>query len=179
MKISKFCKYLANQASIKVHSAPRDKEKLRDVQQEREGTIPYQVFISSHIKQVLTILGYLGLSQTILDYLGLSRTISDYLKLSQTIVAYLILSGTTWYYLVISGTISDYLVLYQTIWNYLGLGCKQERAIYCYLKLFPYISFLGARAPLELAHVKKNNKKVRKKFQIAINCSLLLVVLAP
>ena len=41
--------------------------------------------------------------------------------------------------------------------------------------------FLGARAPLELANVKKNNnkkKKIRKKFLIAITCYLLLL-LAP
>ena len=43
--------------------------------------------------------------------------------------------------------------------------------------------FLGAQAPLELAHVKNNNnksnkKKIRKKFLIAITCSLLLL-LAP
>ena len=29
------------------------KQKLQDVQQEREGAISYQVFISSNIKQVL------------------------------------------------------------------------------------------------------------------------------
>ena len=42
--------------------------------------------------------------------------------------------------------------------------------------VFSSSSFLGARAPLELAHVKNNNindNKIRKKFQIAI-CSLLL-----
>ena len=36
--------------------------------------------------------------------------------------------------------------------------------IYFY-KIFEHLSFLGARAPLELAHVKnKNKKKLRKKF---------------
>ena len=38
--------------------------------------------------------------------------------------------------------------------------------------------FLGARAPLEIPRVKKNNNRIRKKFQIAITCSLLLL-LAP
>ena len=48
------------------------------------------------------------------------------------------------------------------------------------LKMLLLCQFLGAQAPLELAHVKNNNnnKKLRKKFQIAITCSLLLL-LAP
>ena len=46
-------------------------------------------------------------------------------------------------------------------------------------EFFPNFSvFLGARAPLEIARVKKKKKKRRKKFQIAITCSLLLL-LAP
>ena len=38
----------------------------------------------------------------------------------------------------------------------------------------PSSIFLGARAPLELARVKNNKNKITKKFQIAINWSLLL-----
>ena len=91
----------------------------KDVQQEREGAISYQVFISSDIKQVSTILDYLGLSWAIsgnlwqswaiLDYLGLSRTISDYLRLSRTISDYLGLSDTISDFLKLSLTILDYL----------------------------------------------------------------------
>ena len=53
-------------------------------------------------------------SSTILDYLGLSEAIWDFLGQSGT------------------------------IWDYLGLGCKQkqERANYCYQKLFHYYSQL-------------------------------------
>ena len=40
------------------------------------------------------------------------------------------------------------------------------------------VQFLGARAPLGIARVKKKKKEGRKKFQKAINCSLLLL-LAP
>ena len=54
---------------------------------------------------------------------------------------------------------------------------KTDRQTFIYGRIH---CFLGARAPLELANVKKNNnnKKIRKKFLIAITCSLLLV-LAP
>ena len=43
-----------------------------------------------------------------------------------------------------------------------------------------FLHFLGARAPLEIARVKKknNNNNITKKFQIAITCSLMLL-LAP
>ena len=52
-------------------------EKLRDVQQEREGTsLNYFKVIFNYIKQFFcSILFYLGLSQSILDYFGLSRCI--------------------------------------------------------------------------------------------------------
>ena len=93
-------------------------KKLRDVQQEREGAISYQVFLSSHIKQVSTVsratssyLGYLGLSRTIPCNLGLSQTILDNLGQSQTVSDYLGLSCTITDYLGLSGTISNYLGL--------------------------------------------------------------------
>ena len=81
-----------------------EQKKLRDVQQEREGTsLNYFEVFFNNIKQFFrSILLYLGLSWSILDYLvlswcilvdlglfrsisvclGLSRTISDYLGLS-------------------------------------------------------------------------------------------------
>ena len=45
-----------------------------------------------------------------------------------------------------------------------------------WMVLYTYV-FLGARAPLEIARVKKK-KYITKKFQIAITCSLLFL-LAP
>ena len=71
-----------------------EEEKLRDVQQEREGTR------LSYFRVFLTILNdfpgllYLGLSRSIYDYLGASRCILVYLGLPQTFLDYLGLSRT-------------------------------------------------------------------------------------
>ena len=116
-----------------------------------------------------TIWDYLGLSGTIWDYLWISLTISDYLGLSRTISDYLGLSGTIWNYLGLSGTIWAYLGQSGTIWDYLGLshvsGCKekQERTIYCYLKLFPFFPFFFCISPTrvieKLALLKTQDKR--------------------
>ena len=96
-----------------------------------------------------TIWDYLGLSGTIWDYLWISLTISDYLGLSRTISYYLGLSGTIWNYLGLSGTVWAYLGLSGAIWDYPGLSHvagrkeKQERAIYWYLKLFPFFFYIS------------------------------------
>ena len=114
-----------------------------------------------------TIWDYLGLTWSIWDYMGLSGTVSVYHILFRTISDYLGLCGTIWDYLVLSGTIQDYRGLSGTIWDYLvvlfettqdhlGLGSKQnqERASYCYFKLFPQI-FSLLRFLEELALLKK------------------------
>ena len=71
-------------------------EKLRDVQQEREGTsLNYFNVFFNYIKQLpRSIFLYLGLSRSILDYLGLSRCSSVHLGLSRSISVYLSLSMT-------------------------------------------------------------------------------------
>ena len=100
------------------------------------------------------ILDYLGLSQDISGYLWLSLAISGYLRISQNISGYLGLSQAISGYLGLSRATSGCLGLSRAIWGYLGLyltlfikfrvsGCKQkqERASYCYLKLFGSFSF--------------------------------------
>ena len=98
---------------------------------------------------------------TLWDYLGLSRTIlfQSSLGLLETIWDYWRLSGTIWDYLGLSGIIWDYLEIYLTIWDYLGVsGCKQkqERAMHCYLKLFPYPFFFTHAIPREARAPKKS-----------------------
>ena len=93
------------------------KKKLRDVQQEREGTsLNYFKIFFNYIKQIFgpshSIFLCLGLSQSILDYLGLSQSISVYLGLSWSFSVYLRLFWT----------VLDYLGLFQTILDYLGLS---------------------------------------------------------
>ena len=88
---------------------------------------------------------------TLWDYLGRSRTILFQSSLG--------LLETIWDYMGLSGIIWDYLEIYLTIWDYLGVsGCKQkqERAIHCYLKLFPYPFFFTHAIPREARAPKKS-----------------------
>ena len=90
---------------------------------------------------------------TLWDYLGLSRTILFQSSLG--------LLETIWDYMGLSGIICDYLEIYLTIWDYLGVsGCKQkqERAIHCYLKLFPYPFFSHMQFLEKLALLKRVSK---------------------
>ena len=66
-------------------------KKLRDVQQEREGTsLNYFKVFFNYIEQFSqSILLYLSLSQSILEYLCLSRWILVYLDISMFISVYL------------------------------------------------------------------------------------------
>ena len=91
-------------------------KKLRDVQQEREGTsLNYFKIFFNYIKQFYwSILLYLGLSSSIFDYFGLSWFIFVYLHLSRTISNNLRQSRTILDNLGHSRTISG------TIWDYLG-----------------------------------------------------------
>ena len=84
------------------------KKKFRDVQQEREGAISYQVFLKSNKTSFNNFSGYLKLSRAISGYLGLYRAISGYLRLSQAISGYLGLSLAISDYFGLTRTTSDY-----------------------------------------------------------------------
>ena len=82
-------------------------KKLRDVQQESEGTI-FLVYISLS-RSFSVYLGLFGLSWSILVHLGASRSISVYLDLSWSILVFLGLSQSIMIYFELSRNISDYL----------------------------------------------------------------------
>ena len=81
------------------------------------------------------ILEYLCLFQSIFGYLGISLAISGYLY------CYL------WLFWAISGNLELFWLSLIISIKYQGSGCKwkQERAIYCYLKLF-YFIFISYRS---------------------------------
>ena len=91
-------------------------QKLRDVQQEREGTsLNYIKVLFNYIEQFsrsILIFVYLCLFWTFLVYLGASQCISVYLCLTRSILVYISLSWT----------ILDYIRLYWTTLNYLELS---------------------------------------------------------
>ena len=105
------------------------KKKLRDIQQEREGTSlnyfkVYFNYIEQLSRSLLLYLGFLCLSwsiSTILVYISASQSISGNLGLSRSILVYISLFRTISDYLGLSCTISDYLRLSRTISVYLGL----------------------------------------------------------
>ena len=86
-------------------------EKLRDVQQEREGTsLNYFKVFFNYIEQF---------SRSILLYLTLSCYISVYHGLFWTIFVFLGASQCISVYLDLPWSISVYLGISQTIWDYL------------------------------------------------------------
>ena len=103
----------------------------------------------------MTICDYMELSGNIWEYLSLSGTSWDSLGLSGSIWEYLGLAGTIWDYMGLSGTISNYLKLFRTL--------VQVEAGESKLMLFQnlFVLFLGARAPLGIARLKKRMKKFR------------------
>ena len=122
-------------------------KKLRDVQQEREGAISYQLEwkFCSILSYLRDIWGYLCLSQAILVYfclswsisvyLDLPHAISGYLRLFLAIFGYICLSIAIPGYLSLSQDISAYLWLSQAISGYLWLS----QAFSGYLWLYPAI----------------------------------------
>ena len=102
-----------------------------------------------YLGQFWTFLVYLSLSWSIYVYFGLSRAILDYLEISRAILGYLRLSQAVLSYLLVSCVILGYIELSRARMNYHGYlllslaisGCnsEQQRAGYCYIKLYLYI----------------------------------------
>ena len=106
---------------------PRWSKKLRDIQQECEGTSlnyfkVYFNYIEQLSRSLLLYLGFLCLSWSIFDYLGLYQCISVYLCQSMSILVHLSLSWSILVYLGLSRSISVYLGLSWSILVYLGLS---------------------------------------------------------